>query len=76
MNKRTKLLNEAMEKLDVRERYILSQRKLIDTPITLDALSKEYAISRERVRQIESRAFEKLQKHIKELAINNNLWPE
>jgi RNA polymerase sigma-32 factor len=76
LNKRTKLLNEAMEKLDVRERYILSQRKLIDTPITLDALSKEYAISRERVRQIESRAFEKLQKHIKELAINNNLWPE
>jgi RNA polymerase sigma-32 factor len=76
LDKRTKLLNEAMEKLDVRERYILSQRKLIDTPITLDALSKEYSISRERVRQIESRAFEKLQKHIKELAINNNLWPE
>ena len=69
-------MNEAMEKLDSRERHILSQRKLIDTPKTLDELSKEYSVSRERIRQIEARAFEKLQKHIKELAINNNLWPE
>jgi RNA polymerase sigma-32 factor len=76
LDKRTKLLNEAMEQLDIRERHILSQRKLIDTPLTLDELSKEYGVSRERVRQIEARAFEKLQKHIKELAINNNLWPE
>ena len=76
LDKRTKLLNEAMEQLDIRERHILSQRKLIDTPLTLEELSKEYGISRERVRQIEARAFEKLQKHIKELAINNNLWPE
>jgi RNA polymerase sigma-32 factor len=76
LDKRTKLLNEAMEQLDIRERHILSQRKLIDTPLTLDELSKEYGISRERIRQIEARAFEKLQKHIKELAINNNLWPE
>ncbi|MDC0398667.1 RNA polymerase sigma factor RpoH [Alphaproteobacteria bacterium] len=73
---RTKLLNEAMEKLDSRERHILSQRKLIDTPRTLDELSKEYSVSRERIRQIEARAFEKLQKYIKELAIDNNLWPE
>ena len=76
LDKRTKLLNEAMERLDIRERHILSQRKLVDTPLTLDELSKEYGISRERVRQIEARAFEKLQKHIKELAINSNLWPE
>ncbi len=76
LDARTKLLNEAMEKLDSRERHILSQRKLIDTPRTLDELSKEYSVSRERIRQIEARAFEKLQKHIKELAINNNLWPE
>ena len=76
LDKRTKLLNEAMEQLDIRERHILSQRKLIDRPLTLDELSKEYGISRERVRQIEARAFEKLQNHIKELAINNNLWPE
>ena len=76
LDARTKLLNEAMEKLDSRERHILSQRKLIDTPKTLDELSKEYSVSRERIRQIEARAFEKLQKHIKELAINNNLWPE
>ena len=76
LDARTKLLNEALEKLDSRERHILSQRKLIDTPKTLDELSKEYSVSRERIRQIEARAFEKLQKNIKELAINNNLWPE
>ena len=76
LDARTKLLNEAMEKLDSRERHILSQRKLIDTPRTLDELSKEYSVSRERIRQIEARAFEKLQKYIKELAVNNNLWPE
>ena len=76
LDARTKLLNEAMEKLDSRERHILSQRKLIDTPKTLDELSKEYSVSRERIRQIEARAFEKLQKYIKELAIDNNLWPE
>jgi RNA polymerase sigma-32 factor len=76
LDARTKLLNEAMEKLDSRERHILSQRKLIDTPRTLDELSKEYSVSRERIRQIEARAFEKLQKYIKELAIDNNLWPE
>jgi len=76
LDARTKLLSEAMEKLDNRERHILSQRKLIDTPKTLDELSKEYSVSRERIRQIEARAFEKLQKNIKELAINSNLWPE
>ena len=76
LDERTKLLSEAMERLDGRERHILSQRKLIDTPLTLDELSKEYGVSRERVRQIEARAFEKLQKYIKELAINSNLWPE
>ena len=76
LDERTKLLKEAMERLDGRERHILSQRKLIDTPLTLDELSKEYGVSRERIRQIEARAFEKLQKYIKELAINSNLWPE
>ena len=76
LDERTKLLSEAMERLDGRERHILSQRKLIDTPLTLDELSKEYGVSRERIRQIEARAFEKLQKYIKELAINTNLWPE
>ena len=76
LDERTKLLSEAMERLDGRERHILSQRKLIDTPLTLDELSKEYGVSRERIRQIEARAFEKLQKYIKELAVNSNLWPE
>ena len=65
-----------MDSLAARERHILLQRKLVDTPLTLEELSKEYGISRERVRQIEARAFEKLQKHIKELAVNEKLWPE
>jgi len=76
LEKRTQLLKVAMDSLAVRERHILSQRKLVDTPLTLEELSKEYGISRERVRQIEARAFEKLQKHIKELAVNEKLWPE
>jgi RNA polymerase sigma-32 factor len=76
LEKRTQLLKVAMGSLAVRERHILSQRKLVDTPLTLEELSKEYGISRERVRQIEARAFEKLQKHIKELAVNEKLWPE
>ena len=76
LSKRSHLLNKAMKKLDDRERYILSQRKLIDTPLTLEELSKEYDISRERVRQIEVRAFEKLQKNIKQFAIEENLWHE
>ena len=76
LSKRSQLLNKAMGKLDDREKYILSQRKLIDTPLTLEELSKEYNISRERVRQIEVRAFEKLQKNIKQFAIEENLWHE
>jgi RNA polymerase sigma-32 factor len=76
LSKRSKLLNKAMEKLDDREKYILSQRKLIDTPLTLEELSKQYNISRERVRQIEVRAFEKLQKNIKQFAMEENLWHE
>ena len=76
LSKRSQLLNKAMEKLDDREKYILSQRKLIDTPLTLEELSKQYNISRERVRQIEVRAFEKLQKNIKQFAMEENLWHE
>jgi len=62
------LLQEAMKALNDRERHILQERRLKDEPATLEDLSKEYDISRERVRQIEVRAFEKLQRAIKEAA--------
>jgi RNA polymerase sigma-32 factor len=53
-----------MATLNERERDILTQRRLIDEPQTLEELSQDYGISRERVRQIEVRAFEKLQKEM------------
>ena len=59
------LLASAMEHLTERERHILEQRRLQEDPATLEDLSKEYGISRERVRQIEVRAFEKLQRAVK-----------
>jgi RNA polymerase sigma-32 factor len=62
------LLSEAMESLNDREKHILTQRRLIDVPQTLEDLSQHYAISRERVRQIEVRAFEKLQKAMLKVA--------
>jgi RNA polymerase sigma-32 factor len=71
--KRKGLLNEAMTTLNDRERRILTARRLQDEPITLEDLSQEYGISRERVRQIEVRAFEKLQKSIKHAAIQQHL---
>jgi RNA polymerase sigma-32 factor len=58
------LLASAMESLSERERHILEERRLKDSPATLEDLSKEYGISRERVRQIEVRAFEKLQRAV------------
>ncbi|HUC63454.1 MAG TPA: RNA polymerase sigma factor RpoH [Alphaproteobacteria bacterium] len=67
------LLSSAMKLLNARERRILTERRLKDEPTTLEDLSQEYGISRERVRQIEVRAFEKLQKAMKNLAIERNL---
>jgi RNA polymerase sigma-32 factor len=64
---RRQLLGEAMSVLNDRERHILSERRLADEPTTLEELSSQYGISRERVRQIEVRAFEKLQKAMKSL---------
>ena len=58
-----------------REREILYSRRLNDNPTTLEDLSKKYKISRERVRQIENKAFEKLQKHMLLLAKSKNLLP-
>ena len=65
---RHSLLLEAMDSLNDRERHILTQRRLIDDPQTLEQLSQEYGVSRERVRQIEVRAFEKLQKAMLRIA--------
>jgi RNA polymerase sigma-32 factor len=62
LNYRRGLMAEAMEVLNEREKHILTERKLKDSPSTLEQLSHIYSISRERVRQIEVRAFEKLQK--------------
>lgn len=59
------LLTEAMQSLNERERHIIQERRLMDEPRTLEELGVEYGISRERVRQIENRAFEKLQKAVK-----------
>ena len=76
MSKRRRLLNSAMETLNDRERHILTERRLRDNPTTLEDLSQEYDISRERVRQIEVRAFEKLQKAIRNAAIEEKLVQE
>ncbi|MGH1367230.1 MAG: RNA polymerase sigma factor RpoH [Maritimibacter sp.] len=65
---RLALMNEAMEVLNDRERDILTQRRLTDETITLEDLSSQYDVSRERIRQIEVRAFEKLQTRMQELA--------
>jgi RNA polymerase sigma-32 factor len=67
------LLNAAMEGLSERERHIIMERRLKDDPATLEDLSKEYGVSRERVRQIEVRAFEKLQKAMKARALESGL---
>ncbi|MDE2404104.1 MAG: RNA polymerase sigma factor RpoH [Sphingomonadales bacterium] len=62
------LLAEAMGTLNEREQAILTRRRLIDDPETLEELSQEYGVSRERVRQIEVRAFDKLQKAMQKIA--------
>jgi len=64
---RLSLLERAMETLNERERHIITERRLKDEPATLEDLSKEFGVSRERVRQIEARAFEKLQQAMKRL---------
>ena len=66
---RRKLLANSLTNLNERERYIFVERRLTENPKTLEELSEEYNISRERVRQIEVRAFEKVQKSIKTAAL-------
>ncbi len=72
-NIRMSLLEEAMTELSDRERHILTERRLKDEPTTLEDLASQYGVSRERVRQIEVRAFEKLQKSMKAAAAEKNL---
>ena len=73
LDQRQRLLTQAMEGLTPRERDIIVARRLKDNPATLDELSQKLNVSRERVRQIEVRAFEKLQKHIKHAAERDGL---
>ena len=71
---RRALLAEAMDVLNDRERDILTQRRLSDQPVTLEELSGQYDVSRERIRQIEVRAFEKLQKRMRDLAKEQGMF--
>ena len=70
---RRDMLNSAMTGLNDRERVILTQRRLVDEVKTLEELSEIYSVSRERVRQIEVRAFEKLQEKMREMALEKNM---
>ena len=69
------LLNDAIKILNEREKKIIQDRKLSENPKTLDELSKKYKISRERIRQIETKAFEKLQKAMLNSSKSTNLLP-
>jgi RNA polymerase sigma-32 factor len=65
---RMNLLHQAMSALNDREKDVLMKRRLAETPVTLEELSESYGVSRERIRQIEVRAFEKLQERMRDLA--------
>ena len=69
------LLENSIKILNEREKNILYSRRLSDEPKTLEELSKKFKISRERVRQVENKAFEKLQKHMLNAAKSKNLLP-
>ena len=75
MEQRKDLLKHSIKILNEREKEILYSRRLSENPSTLEDLSKKYKISRERVRQIENKAFEKLQKHMLLIAKSKNLLP-
>ena len=72
---RHNMLNEALAALNDREKHILVERRLVDEPKTLEELSQVYGVSRERVRQIEVRAFDKLQKAMMRIAGEKRLLP-
>ena len=75
MDQRKDLLKDSIKILNEREKDILYLRRLTDEPSTLEELSKKFKISRERIRQIENKAFEKLQKHMLNSAKSKNLLP-
>ena len=75
MEKRKDLLQNSIKILNKREKEILFARRLTDEPLTLEDLSKKFKISRERIRQIENKSFEKLQKHMLNAAKSKNLLP-
>ncbi len=75
MEQRKDLLKDSIKVLNDREKEILYSRRLTDEPSTLEQLSKKYKISRERIRQIENKAFEKLQKHMLNSAKSKNILP-
>ena len=75
MLKEKQLMNDSMSILNPREKEILTARRLSDDVVTLEDLSKKYKISRERIRQIETKAFEKLQKAMLNATKSNNLLP-
>jgi RNA polymerase sigma-32 factor len=70
---RMDLLHQAMSALNDREKDVLMKRRLSETPITLEELSEIYGVSRERIRQIEVRAFEKLQERMRSLAVGKGI---
>ena len=74
-NDKKELLNSSMKILNSREKEIITARRLRENPITLEELSKKYKISRERIRQIETKAFEKLQKSMINASKSKNLLP-
>ena len=76
LDSRRELLTEALTILNDREKDIILKRKLQEPPLTLEELSNLYDVSRERIRQIEFRAFEKLQIKMRELAINKGMLIE
>ena len=74
-NEKKELLENAMKILNEREKEIINARRLSENPLTLEELSKKYRISRERIRQIETKAFEKLQKSMINASKSKNLLP-
>jgi RNA polymerase sigma-32 factor len=70
LGQRKHMLAQALKQLTDRERHIIVERRLVDEPQTLEDLSAKYGISRERVRQIEVRAFDKLQKAMKNMVVD------
>ena len=73
LSMRRELLNSALSGLNDREKDILTQRRLVDEVKTLEELSENYGVSRERIRQIEVRAFEKLQGRMREMALEKGM---